>query len=119
MDSDETSEDDLDQLRRQVARYPTDLQTRFRLGAALCTRKEYDSAVPELQKAMKSPHTKLRAMRLLIEAFEAKGMPSLAAGLREHLSREPGGDDESGLAGTPAPARPKPPIHPSGRKKPP
>ena len=88
MPSEPPLEDDPEQLLLEVARYPTDLLRRFRLGAALSRRQQFAEAIPELQKATCSPQVRLAAIRLLVEAFEAQGMFDLAARLREQLSRE-------------------------------
>ncbi len=79
-----SADDDPEQL--EVARYPTDLLRRFRLGAALSRQQEFGEAIPELKKAMLSPQVRLRAMRLLVAAFEAKRMFKIASRLRQWLS---------------------------------
>ena len=86
-------------------------QRRMQLGVALATRQKYAEAIPELQKAMGSPHVRLGAMRRLIEVFEATHMHDLAAHMREQLSRESGGQDDTGSA--PVPVQPRP-IRPRG-----
>ncbi len=106
MDLDLPSSDDLKALRAEVARFPTDLQRRFRLGVALSTCHDYDSAIPELQRALGGPHFRFRAMRLLLQGFEAQGMADRAARLRDQLSRESGDEGDAGSAPAPAPTRP-------------
>src|SRR5438046_2706285 len=90
MDIDAQSDDDPKKLRGEIARYPTDLRLRFRLGAALCTRRDYSEALPELLAGMCSPFVRLQAMKLLVQAYEATGNYELAASMREQLSRESG-----------------------------
>lgn len=106
-----SADDELRRTRGEVAAYPTDLQRRMRLGEALAARQKYAEAIPELQKAMCSPHIRLQAMRLLIEAFEATHLHDLAAHVRERLSKESGGEDDPGSAPVPMPTRP---IRPQG-----
>ena len=99
MDFETPIDEDPKKLRDDVGRYPTDLRLRFRLGAALCVREKYHEAIPELQKGMASPHVRLHAMKLLVEAYGATGQSELAARLREQFSRESG--DESGPGSAP------------------
>jgi len=106
MDSDAPTDDDLKKLREEVAAYPTDLRRRFQLGAALSQCQKYHAAIPELQKGMFNPHTRLDSMKLLIEAYDASGQTDLAARMREQLSKESGDEDGSGSAPVPAPTRP-------------
>ena len=82
----------LEHLRRKVARFPTDLQARFKLGAALHTRGHYFAATKPLFSAMGDPHCACRAMRLLIEAYEATDRPDRAALIRERFLRQCGRD---------------------------
>jgi hypothetical protein len=106
MDSAAPSDEDLKKLREEVAVYPTDLRRRFQLGAALSKRQKYHEAIPELQKGMFSPHTRLDSIRLLIEAYDASGQTDLAARIREQFSKESGDEGDSGSAPVPAPTRP-------------
>jgi len=117
MDFDAPSDDDPKKLRGEIARYPTDLQLRFRLGVALSIRRDYSGAVPELQKAMLSPHVRWQAMKLLVEAYEATGKSDLAARMREQLSKESGDESNSGSAPVPAPTRPVAPRDSSRARK--
>jgi hypothetical protein len=117
MDFDKPSDDELKELEREIATYPEDLLRRFRLAEALCKRRDYGAAIPELQKAMSSPHVRLSALKLLVEAFEAKRMFDLAARFREQLSKESGEDSDSGSAAIPAPTRPKGPHDSSQSEK--
>lgn len=96
MDFEAPIDEDPKKLRDDVGRDPTDLRLRFRLGAALSIREKYHEAIPELEKGMASPHVRLHAMKLLIEAYEATGQWDLAARLREQFSKESG--DDSGSA---------------------
>jgi hypothetical protein len=113
------TEGDPEKIRRQISKYPTDLGLRLQLGAALSRRCDFSGAIPELQSAMVSPHARLQAMRLLVEAYEGSGDTERAASMRNQLSRESGEDSGSGLAPSPVPTRPHPPQDSfSGKKRP-
>lgn len=116
MDFDATA-DGPKKLLNEIYKYPTDLRLRFRLGAALFERQKYYDVIPELQKAMYDPYTRLRAMSLLIKAYEATGQSDLAARLRETFSKESGDESGSGSAPVPASTRPIRPRGSAGAKK--
>ena len=88
--SDAPSDGELNALRRKADTYPTDLTLRYELGSALLARGDFDRAISELLRAQRSPHVRVSAMRLLIQAYEAKGMTDRADQLRKQLSRETG-----------------------------
>jgi hypothetical protein len=113
------SDDELAKIQQRVASYPTDLQLRFELGAALYARREYAVALRELHRAMDSPPVRLRAMTLIAEIFDARGMKDMAAEMREQLSRESGDEGDSGSASVPVPKRPRPPLDSSSAENPP
>ncbi len=104
------SDGEIEEIRRKIASYPTDLQYRFELGAALFKRHDYSAAIMELQRAQQNPHCRWPAMRLLADAFDARGMSDLAARVREHLSKESGEDSGAGSAPVPVPTRPVTPL---------
>src|SRR3954468_15067620 len=110
---DPASDNDLAKIRRRVESHPTDLQARFELGVALCSRHDYVAAIPELQWAMSSPPVRFRAMALLADAFDSRGMTVLAAWMREHL----GDEGDSGSAPRPLPTQPFTPHDSSGASK--
>ena len=113
------SDDELHVLRGKVARYPTDPQLRFASGAALFALRDYDAAISELHEGLGNPQVRIPALKLLIEAYDANGMPDRAALLRQTLSREFGDDSDSGSAPVPAPTRPISPLDSSrGKKRP-
>lgn len=82
----------IEQLKRKASRFPTDRQVRFELGAALHAQGDYSAAIKELLPVMEHRHCSCRAMRLLIEAFDAIGQPERAALIKERFRRECGGD---------------------------
>jgi len=100
------SDDELKRLRDEVSMYPTDLEQRFRLGAALLARHDHTGGIPELLEAMRGPRVRLAAMNLLIDAFEARHMYDLAKHFRERVSRESGEEGDSGSTPVPIPTRP-------------
>ena len=100
------SDAEIKALRRKVNEHPTDLRHRFDLGVALYRSHRYSEAIFELQKAQQWPVTRWKAMRLLADAYDAKGMHEFAARVREQLSKESGEDGGEGSAPVPAPKRP-------------
>jgi hypothetical protein len=104
------SDPEILRLQGRVASSPSDLQLRFDLGEALCRRKDYISAIPELQKAMAYPQLRRRAAELLAAAFDAKQMHDVANDMRRLVSGED--PDGGGSAPIPVPATPRPPTRP-------
>lgn len=68
------------EYRRRIDKNPADLGLRFQLGSALCELKEFDTAIAELQQAVKDPRKKAEAQFLLGRAFRGKQLPDLALG---------------------------------------
>ena len=68
------------EARRRVERNPTDLAARFELGSGLLAVGEVDSAIAELQQAVKDPRKKNESTFLLGRAFQQKNLPELALG---------------------------------------
>ena len=79
----------VDDARRRVERNPTDLSFRYELGEQLVGVGDVTAAIPELQRAAQSPSLGAKAMNLLAQCFEAKGIVNLAVkqyeGARERL----------------------------------
>ena len=79
----------VDDARRRVERNPTDLSFRYELGEQLVGVGDTTGAIPELQRAAQSPSLAVKAMNLLAQCFEAKGITGLAVkqyeGARERL----------------------------------
>lgn len=69
----------ISEARKRVERNPTDLQLRYELGERLVESQAYTEAIQELQKARQNPNARLRAMNLLGQCYDAKGMLDLAA----------------------------------------
>jgi predicted Zn-dependent protease len=104
----------LDEAHRIVERRPTDLLSRYTLGALLCERHEYREAIAELQKARANPSCRRRAMLLLVQAYKAVGLRYLAERERDALESE-GGESPRGdgppTAPKPAPLSPITPLN--------
>jgi tetratricopeptide (TPR) repeat protein len=62
----------------RIKRNPTDLQLRLEYGEMLVEAGNYTEAIPELQKAQKSPNAKVRAKSLLGQCYRKKKMFPLA-----------------------------------------
>lgn len=86
----------LDVFRERVAKYPTDLRLKYRLGAALFEAREFDEAIPVLQEAQADPRSRARSQLLIGRAFFERGSPGQAAEvLREALAQYELTDDHS------------------------
>jgi hypothetical protein len=108
-----TPDNELVELRRRVASEPNNLQYHFELGVALSSRHDHAAAIAELHQATRSPQFRLRAMGLLAEAFDARGMHDMAARMRE----QSGDEGDSGSAPLPVPKRPLTPHDSAGAEK--
>ena len=64
--------------RKRVERNPTDLQLRYELGEQLLLSGHHTDAIPELQKARNNPNVRLKAMNLLGQCYNEKGMLDLS-----------------------------------------
>jgi predicted Zn-dependent protease len=84
----------LEQKKKQVERYPTDLQLRFELGQEYFQAGKISEAIQELQKAQANPHRKIQSMNLLGRAFAQRGMNDLAARTLQNALKEKVGFDE-------------------------
>lgn len=77
-----------EEAKKRVERNPTDLQARFELGETLMLVGNYKDAVPELQKAQNNPNVRLRAMSLLGQCYDARGMFDLAKNMLQKAASE-------------------------------
>jgi tetratricopeptide (TPR) repeat protein len=78
----------VDIFRERVAKYPTDLRLKYKLGTALFAASEFDEAIPVLQVAQQDPRTRVKCQLLLGRSFFEKGSPKQAAEvLREALDK--------------------------------
>lgn len=86
----------LEVFRERVAKYPTDLRLKFKLGSILFEAGEYDEAIPMLQAAQGDPRSRDRCELMMGRAFFEKGDPVQAAAvLNEALAHAELADDFS------------------------
>jgi tetratricopeptide (TPR) repeat protein len=78
----------IDECRKRVERFPTDLGLRFELGEMYYNAGKLNEAIAELQKAQNNPHRRTAAMGLLGQSFARKGMNELAARTLRNAIRE-------------------------------
>jgi len=85
----------LEETRKRVERYPTDLQIKFELGQLYFQSGKFNEAMAEFQKAQANPQRRLQAMAYLGQCFAAKGMNDMAARrIQDALKEKPAFDDE-------------------------
>lgn len=85
----------LEECRKRVERYPTDLTLRFELGQRYFNAGKISEAIQELQKAQSNPNRRVASMHLLGQCFAHRGMNDLAARtLQNALKEKPVFDDE-------------------------
>ncbi len=68
----------LEEYARRVHEHPLDLGERFRLGQVLLQADRLDEAAAEFQQTVRDPNRKTDSLLLLAQAFEKKGLLSLA-----------------------------------------
>lgn len=69
----------LDDAKRRVERYPSDLQLHFELGQLYLEAGRISEAIQEFQKAQNNPHKRIQALFCLGQCFARRGMSDLAA----------------------------------------
>lgn len=85
----------IDDCRRRVERYPTDMQARFEYGQLLFDAGKVGEAIAEFQKAQTNPNVRLRALLYLGKCFARRRMNDLAAKkLQEAINEKQGMDEE-------------------------
>lgn len=85
----------LENAKRMVERYPSDLQLRFELGQLYFQAGRLNEAIQEFQKAQNNPHKRTQAMYYLGQCFARKHMYDLAARTFQNAIKEkPVFDDE-------------------------
>lgn len=63
---------EFDIVRERVAKYPTDLRLKYRLGQVLFSMKQFDEAIPILQAAQAEPKYRVRCQLMMGRAFFEK-----------------------------------------------
>jgi tetratricopeptide (TPR) repeat protein len=85
----------LEECRKRVEKYPTDLAIRFELGVLYFQAGKIGEATAEFQKAQQNPHKRLAAMSYLAQCFAKRKMFDLAARtLQNAIKEKPGFDEE-------------------------
>lgn len=78
----------LDECRKRVERFPTDLQIRFEMGQLYFEAGKLNEAIQEFQKAQANPHRHIQALYYLGQCFARKGIHDLAARTLQNALRE-------------------------------
>lgn len=85
----------LEECRKRVEKFPTDLALRFELGSLCFKAGKISDAIQELQKAQNNPHKRIASMGLLAQCFAGRKMFDLAARtLQNALKEKPVMDEE-------------------------
>jgi tetratricopeptide (TPR) repeat protein len=84
----------IDEARRRVERYPTDLQLRLDLGRLYFQAGRMNEAMQEFQRAQANPHIRLIALNFLGQCFARRGMNDLAVRTFQNAIKEKSTFDE-------------------------
>ncbi len=85
----EQSQTELEIYRERVAKYPTDLGLKYRLGRALFLAREFDEAIPTLQAAQGDPRNRYQSRYLMSRAFFEKAAYTQAVDVLRELCDVP------------------------------
>lgn len=78
----------VEECRKRVEKFPTDLSIRFEMGTLLFKAGKISEAIKEFQKAQGNPHRKLAAMGYLAQCFAKRKMYDLAARTLQNAIKE-------------------------------
>jgi tetratricopeptide (TPR) repeat protein len=78
----------LEECKRRVERFPTDLTIRFELGVLYFNAGKTNEAIQEFQKAKNNPHRKLQTLNYLGQCFARRNMNELAVRNFEEAIKE-------------------------------
>jgi len=78
----------MEECRKRVERYPTDLAIRFELGVLYFQTGKYTEAITEFQKAQNNPNKKLAAWGYLAKCYSQKKMYDFAASTLQKAIKE-------------------------------
>jgi tetratricopeptide (TPR) repeat protein len=78
----------LDQKKKQVDKYPNDLQLRFELGVEYFKAGKISEAIQELQKAQNNPNKRVAALSYLGQCFARRNMNDMAASTLQKALKE-------------------------------
>jgi len=85
----------LEECRKRVEKYPTDLHIRFEMGVLYYNAGKISEATQEFQKAQNNPQRRLASIMYLGRCFARKGMNDMAARkIQDALKEKTGFDDE-------------------------
>jgi len=78
----------IQECKRQVERYPTDLSLRFELGQLYYNAGKLTEAIQEFQKAQANPHKRIQSLYYLGMCFFKRGMYDLAVRTFQNAIKE-------------------------------
>jgi len=85
----------LEECRKRVEKFPTDLAIRYELGVLYFQSGKITEAIQEFQKAQNNPHKRLSSMSYLAQCFARRGMNDSAVRTFQNAIKEkPVFDDE-------------------------
>jgi tetratricopeptide (TPR) repeat protein len=85
----------MEECRKRVEKYPTDLAIRFELGQHYFQSGKFSEAIGEFQKAQQNPNKRFAAMSYLAQCFAQRGMnDSAVRTLQNAIKEKPVFDDE-------------------------
>jgi tetratricopeptide (TPR) repeat protein len=91
----EKQEFQLNECKKRVDKFPTDLQIRFEMGQLYFQAGKTSEAIGEFQKAQNNPHRRVASMNYLAQCFAKRKMYDMAARkLQEAIKEKPVLDEE-------------------------
>jgi len=78
----------LEECKKRVERFPTDLAIRFELGVLYFNTGKTNEAIQEFQKARNNPHRKIQTLNYLGQCFARRNMNQLALNNFEEAIKE-------------------------------
>ena len=78
----------LEECRKRVERFPTDLGIRFELGQLYFRLGKFSEAVKEFQRAKANPHKKIPSMNYLAQCYAQRGINDMAASTFQDAIKE-------------------------------
>jgi tetratricopeptide (TPR) repeat protein len=78
----------LEDCKRRVEKYPTDMALRFELGTLYFNAGKIGEAIQEFQKAQTNPHKRIAAMSYLAQCFGKRKMYDLGARTLQNALKE-------------------------------
>jgi tetratricopeptide (TPR) repeat protein len=85
----------LDECKKRLERFPTDLQIRYEMGQLYFQAGKISEAIQEFQKAQSNPHRRIGAMNYLAQCYAKRRMFDLAArALQNAIKEKPVFDEE-------------------------